>query len=163
MTAAQAGAAPARSGVRYPPPLAFAIPFVVAWLLDRVNPMPLVGPDRRLVISVAGTVLGALGIGLASWAARTFRRAGTAVNPFEPSTALVQGGPFRFTRNPMYIGLTVLYLGLTLLVNSFWPVMLLPISLAAITLTVIRREERYLSSKFGAAYDDYRRRVRRWL
>src|SRR5262245_40603392 len=152
-----------RSGVRYPPPLAFAIPFVAGWLLNLARPMPLAGPDRRAALWLAGAVLMALGFALAIWAGRTFRRAGTPVNPFEPSSALVRQGPFRFSRNPIYLGMALMYLGGSVLANTFWPVLLLPIALVVLYFTVIRREERYLSAKFGATYDEYRRQVRRWI
>ena len=158
-----ASAPPAASGVRYPPPLAFAILFALGFLLDRRMPMPLVGPDRRIASVVVGIVIAAAGIALASWAARTFHRAKTPVNPFRPSTALVREGPFRFSRNPMYVGLSILTVGLAIVVNSFWPILFLPISLAIVYLTVIRREERYLSTRFGPAYEEYRRQVRRFL
>jgi protein-S-isoprenylcysteine O-methyltransferase Ste14 len=75
----------------------------------------------------------------------------------------VTGGPYRRTRNPMYVAMTLLYLGASLLMNGLWPLLALPVVLAALTFAVIRREERYLSSAFGAEYDAYRRRVRRWL
>lgn len=158
-----ASAPPAASGVRYPPPLAFAVPFAVGFLLDRRVPMPLVGPDRRIASAVVGIVMAAAGIALAIWAARTFHRAKTPVNPFRPSTTLVREGPFRFSRNPMYVGLSILTVGLAIAVNSFWPILFLPISLAIVYLTVIRREERYLSTRFGPAYEEYRRQVRRFL
>ena len=154
---------PAASGVRYPPPLAFAIPFAMGYLLDRIAPMPLVGPERRIASLVAGVVIAAAGLVLAGWAARTFHRAKTPVNPFQPSTALVREGPFRFSRNPMYVGMSILAVGLAIVVKSFWPILFLPVSLVVVYATVIRREERYLSTRFGAAYDDYRRDVRRFL
>jgi protein-S-isoprenylcysteine O-methyltransferase Ste14 len=151
------------SGVKYPPPLNFAVPFAMGYLLDRVAPMPLVGPDRRVASLIAGVVVAAAGIVLAMWASRTFHRARTPVNPFKPSTALVREGPFRFSRNPMYVGMSILQVGLAIVVNSFWPILFLPISLVVLYWTVIRREERYLSTLFGPAYDEYRRQVRRFL
>jgi protein-S-isoprenylcysteine O-methyltransferase Ste14 len=156
-------AVPARSGVRYPPPLAFAIPWAIGWLLNLVSPMPILGLGEGAWRWLAGGGLVVLGLALAIWAARTFRRAGTPVNPFEPSSALVRQGPFRFSRNPMYVGMTLLYIGGSTLANTFWPILFLPVSLALISFTVIRREEHYLSTRFGAAYDEYRRQVRRWI
>jgi protein-S-isoprenylcysteine O-methyltransferase Ste14 len=155
--------APARSGVRYPPPLAFAIPFTIGWLLNFASPMPILGPGARAVNWIAGAGLIVLGLGLALWAGRTFHRAGTPVNPFEPSSSLVRQGPFRFSRNPIYLGMALLYVGGCVLGNMFWPLLFLPISLGLIHFTVIRREESYLSSMFGPAYDEYRRQVRRWI
>lgn len=156
-------ATPAHSGVRYPPPLAFAIPFLAGWLLHLVDPMPLADRNHRTWTWLAGAGLMVLGFGLAVWAGRTFRRAGTPVNPFEPSSALVRHGPFRFSRNPIYVGMTLLFVGGAVLADTLWPLLLLPISLTVLYFTVIRREERYLSAKFGSAYDEYRRQVRRWI
>ncbi|HEV8673882.1 MAG TPA: isoprenylcysteine carboxylmethyltransferase family protein [Methylomirabilota bacterium] len=91
------------------------------------------------------------------------RRAGTSVNPARPTTALVTWGPYRVTRNPLYVGLTMLYLGLTAWFNALWPLLLLPIVLVVMQRGVIVREERYLERKFGEEYRRYKARVRRWL
>jgi protein-S-isoprenylcysteine O-methyltransferase Ste14 len=98
-----------------------------------------------------------------AWFLTTMRRAGTPVDPREAPTALVQAGPFRYTRNPAYAGWTVLYLGVALLAGSRWALILLPVVLVSVDWGVIRREERYLEDRFGADYREYRRRVRRWL
>jgi protein-S-isoprenylcysteine O-methyltransferase Ste14 len=152
-----------RSGVRYPPPLAFAIPWLVGWLLDRVNPMRILGPNGRASSWLVGIGLMVLGIALMFWAAATFQRAGTAVSPFKPSTALVRHGPYRLSRNPIYLADTAIYIGASILANTFWPLLFLPVALVLLYLTVIRREERFLSYKFGPAYEEYRRQVRRWM
>jgi protein-S-isoprenylcysteine O-methyltransferase Ste14 len=91
------------------------------------------------------------------------QNAHTNVNPTRPVTAIVTEGPFRFTRNPLYLGFTLFYTGVTLLVNSLWMVLLLPFVLFLMTFSVIEREERYLERKFGEQYLAYKRRVRRWL
>jgi len=105
----------------------------------------------------------AAGIGLGGWFAWTMRRAGTPIDPYQAPTALVTEGPFRRTRNPAYVGLTLIYAGLSLLTGILWPVLLLPGVLLAVDRGVIQREERYLGKQFRAAYSEYRRRVRRWL
>jgi protein-S-isoprenylcysteine O-methyltransferase Ste14 len=92
-----------------------------------------------------------------------FRRARTTIIPNQPATALVTGGPYRVTRNPMYVSLVALYLGVTLFVNSWWPVILLPLVILLVDRTIIAREERYLADAFPAEYGPYRARVRRWL
>ncbi len=90
-------------------------------------------------------------------------RAGTNVNPREPTTALVVSGPFRFSRNPLYVALTLMYAGLAVVANAFWVLVLLVPVLLVLHSGVVRREERYLEAKFGEAYRQYRARVRRYL
>ena len=94
---------------------------------------------------------------------RRFVRAGTELPPFRPTTAIVTDGPFRFTRNPMYIGMTLLYVGLAVGFDLIWALILLPAVLLVIRFYAIAREERYLEAKFGEEYLSYKRRVRRWV
>jgi protein-S-isoprenylcysteine O-methyltransferase Ste14 len=142
--------------------LLFALGFAAGWMIERARPLALV-PGAPRWTEPAGLAIVALGLGLMAWALLTFRRARTAVYPNRPAARLVAAGPYRWSRNPMYVGLTAAYLGLALLADTAWPVLLLPVVLVALTLGVIRREERYLAAAFGPAYADYRRRVRRWL
>src|SRR5437773_4203987 len=100
------------------------------------------GPAR-----VVGWVFVAGALILLFGAAVLFRQAGTTPNPTKPTTALVVRGPYRFTRNPMYVALAALYLGLTLLVNDVWPLVLLPVGLALVQWRGIAREEAYLRSE----------------
>ena len=93
----------------------------------------------------------------------SLRLAGTAFDPMKPTTALVTTGVFRWSRNPTYLGLTLAYAGIALLGNSVWPLVLLPVVLALFQRQVIQREERYLARVFGATYEAYGRRVRRWM
>jgi len=90
-------------------------------------------------------------------------RAGTNVRPDRPATALVTGGPFRFSRNPLYLSLITLYVGITLLFDALWPLILLVPVLAFVHWGIVKREEHYLELKFGDAYRDYKTRVRRWI
>jgi protein-S-isoprenylcysteine O-methyltransferase Ste14 len=100
---------------------------------------------------------------LSVWAIVTFRRAGTTPDPTRPTTALALGGPYRWTRNPMYLGFALMQAGAALIANALWPlVWLLPV-LLVIRLHVIGREEQYLERKFGEDYLAYKRRVRRWF
>ncbi|MBI4132573.1 MAG: isoprenylcysteine carboxylmethyltransferase family protein [Candidatus Sungbacteria bacterium] len=82
---------------------------------------------------------------------------------FRPVETIVSGGPYGYSRNPMYLAFTLIYAGIALAVNSFWPLVLLPFLLGLMYYGVIRREERYLEERFGEKYRDYRRRVRRWI
>lgn len=154
---------PAHANVRFPPPLAYLVALLAGYGLEHLWPLPL-GPAAWLpLLRIAGALLVVLGVGLAAWANLRFRAAGTSPVPVRPSAALVQSGPYRWTRNPMYLGLTALGVGLALLAHSGW--MLLGVLAAAVVIDryAIAREERYLLAAFGQAYADYCARVRRWL
>jgi protein-S-isoprenylcysteine O-methyltransferase Ste14 len=115
------------------------------------------------LIRVAGGVLAVVSVALSRWASGTMRRAGTNVLPSQPTLSIVTDGPFRFTRNPLYVAGSLLYLGLTLIFNSVWPLVLFVPMLVVLDRGVIRREERYLEGKFGDVYLAYKARVRRWF
>jgi len=142
-----------------PPPLLYAGPLLAGFVLDLLLPLPRLSSALRL----AGLPFLAAGVALAIWFLLSMRRAGTPVDPREAPTALVQAGPFRYTRNPGYIAFTLTYLGVSLLVGARWPLILLPAILVIVDRGVIRREERYLEERFGSDYIGYQRRVRRWL
>ena len=151
-------------GVAVPPPLFFVVGFVAAWLIGRrIYPLFVVPRRAEIPFAVAGLTVAAVGAAVAAWGLLTFARAHTAIAPIRPASQLVQHGPYRFTRNPMYSGLTVAYIGMALAVNSGWPLLMLPIVIVAVKQFVIGREETYLHREFGVEYDDYRRRVRRWI
>ena len=149
-------------GVRFPPPILFVAGLLAGWLLDRfVQPLPISRIPGRFDV-VAGALIPAA-LALMASGVMTFRRARTAIIPHKPASRLVQSGPYRFTRNPMYTGFTIVYVGISLLMNAFWPLILLPLVLFLLVRLVISREEAYLHSTFGAQYDEYRSRVRRWM
>lgn len=112
---------------------------------------------------VLGGVLLLFSGAFARWAFLTMRRSGTTANPRRPSEALATGGPFRVSRNPIYVAMTGIYIALALLVNSAWLLVLLAPLLVFMQWGVILREERYLAGKFGNEYIAYSARVRRWL
>jgi protein-S-isoprenylcysteine O-methyltransferase Ste14 len=143
--------------------LLFVLGIVAGSLLHHALPQPIIGPSGRSAATLVGWLFVALGTGLSVWGLATFRRAGTSIRPSSPASTLVTHGPFRLSRNPMYLGLTLVYLGVTLLMNSVWTALFLPLVIGTLYLTVIRHEERYLAATFGDEYDDYRGRVRRWL
>lgn len=147
------------AGVIAPPPLIFGVPLLAGLLLGRWLPWPFVPPALARPL---GGLLVALGL-LAIPALLAFRRARTHPEPWKPTSALVTTGPYRFSRNPMYLGMTLLYLGLTTWWNVAWPLVALPVVLGVLHVGVIAREERYLEGLFGDEYRAYRRRVRRWL
>jgi protein-S-isoprenylcysteine O-methyltransferase Ste14 len=151
------------AGVLIPPPLLFVVPLLLGiWLHTRQPWTILVTPARAM--TVVGIAAVAAGLALDLIAVGAFRRRGTTVLPaLRPTSAIVAAGPYRFTRNPMYVGMAIMYVGFSVVLNTAWPLVFLPFSVLAVDRYVIRREERYLAAKFGAEYDRYRQTVRRWL
>ena len=154
---------PDTSGVRVFPPAIYAAGIALGYLIRLVWPVRLVPVAWRAEERWLGWSVLVLGVLLAGSAAATFRRAGTTPNPTRPTTALAFGGPYRLTRNPMYLGLALLHAGAALILDSAWVLVTLSAVLWIVRRAVIDREERYLEAKFGAGYLDYKRRVRRWL
>jgi protein-S-isoprenylcysteine O-methyltransferase Ste14 len=159
MTEKGAAALPDRPGVVAMPPFLYLGAFVVVLLARLVLPLRMVEGS----LAAPGVALAALGIGIAVWGRRTMVAAGTNVRPTQPATTIVTSGPFRFSRNPLYCALTLLYLGLTAIVNTWWGVIVLVPLLVVMHVGVVRREERYLERKFGDTYRQYKSRVRRYL
>ena len=150
--------------VRIPPPLLFALPLLTGFIVQHYVPTHLVnGVEPTRIIRLVGVAEIAIALGLFAWAISTFRRLQTPVIPIRPARALAEEGPFKLTRNPMYLGFTVLYLGIALVANAFWPLVFLPEAIALTYLFAIRLEEAYLTREFGDAYREYCSRVRRWL
>jgi protein-S-isoprenylcysteine O-methyltransferase Ste14 len=149
-----------KPGVIAPPPLIYAGIFLLGYLTHRTYPFPLLPVEVALFIGWLLIGLSGLLVTSGMWA---MKRAGTHIDPYKPTTALVVNGPFRFTRNPLYLSLTLLYTGTALLLNLLWAVLFLPIALAIMQFGVITREERYLEKKFGQEYLRYKASVRRWI
>lgn len=154
---------PPHPGVRFPPPLLFVAGLLGGWLLQRWLPLRLCPASFRGVAVAAGWMLIVAWFAVICWASLSFKRARTTVIPRRPANALVQLGPYQWTRNPMYLSMTGVYVGITLLLNAWWPLVLLPVVLYILRRGVIDREERYLHGAFGDSYEEYCRRVRRWL
>ena len=159
------GAGPPRDtvGLPVPPPLLYFVPFLVGVLLHH-----LVGGDRIPGSALAAArllggafIAAGLAINVSAWIA--FHRARTPVMPTRPTTAVVNDGPYRFTRNPLYLSLAIVYVGAALLLSYLWPLLFLPLAVVLIARLVIDREEAYLERKFGGEYTRYRAAVRRWL
>jgi protein-S-isoprenylcysteine O-methyltransferase Ste14 len=148
------------AGVLIRPPVLFALCLAAGALLEWALPPARFEDPWRWPVGIA---LFVGGLALAGSAMRQFRRAGTNVPTWKPTTALVTGGPYRFTRNPIYIGLSLIHLGIAALAGSLWiALMLLPV-LAVLHFGIVLREERYLERMFGEDYRAYRSRVRRWI
>jgi len=146
-----------------PPTLVYFGGIFAGWWLDTLRRFPIDGAGASAGQFIAGGIALALGFVFFFWGLFTFARARTGIMLQQDASHVVQSGPYRFTRNPMYVGLTVGYLGLALLFNFAWPIVLLPIVLIVTTVAVIVREERYMQARFGPAYETYCARVPRWL
>ncbi|MBU1539740.1 MAG: isoprenylcysteine carboxylmethyltransferase family protein [Alphaproteobacteria bacterium] len=157
-------------GVAVPPPLIYFAFLGLGWALDRYGAqigLPAgedislgLGTELRRGIALALIIGGLL---LDGMAAGLFRRLDTAVEPWKPSTALATEGPYRFSRNPIYVGFAITYAGLAVAMDSPVALLMLVPCLVVIDWAVIRKEEAYLARTFGAEYEAYRNRVRRWL
>jgi protein-S-isoprenylcysteine O-methyltransferase Ste14 len=110
-----------------------------------------------------GIVLIVIGGSIAVWGKRTMERAGTNINPSKPTTAIVTGGPFRYSRNPLYLAVTLIFLGISLIIDTWWGIIVIVPVLLILHFGVVLREERYLERKFGGSYLQYKRTVRRYL
>jgi protein-S-isoprenylcysteine O-methyltransferase Ste14 len=142
------------------PPLVYLGSILLGVLLHLVWPLPLVRYPAAAAIG-AGVVLLAVGLFIA--AVRTFRAAGTPVPGNRPTTTIVWTGPYRFSRNPIYLAFSALQVGIALWVGSLWLLITLVPALALMSFWVIPREERYLEARFPSEYLSYRSSVRRWL
>lgn len=128
------------------------------WPIDIGYRMP--APDRYWLGGLI--VIGAVA-SLGAWAVLTMRRTGQSENPYKPTTEIVDGGPYRFTRNPMYLQMVLICLGFAAALWNPWIALLSPVCAIVLHYLVILPEERYLEGKFGEGYLAYKRRVRRWI
>ena len=151
------------AGIRVFPPLIAATGIALGLVLTFLYPVPIVEPPTTRALLGLGIVFFALFLLLAVSANVTFRRSGTPANPFVATKALAQHGPYRFTRNPMYLGLVLMTIGFALVMNSMWIVLMAVPVLLLLRNLVILKEERYLEELFGDEYRAYQKRVRRWL
>ena len=143
------------------PPIAWAVAVIAGFALDWLEPLPLVPDD--LPAGLLGAVVFMLALALGIWAVDTLTRAGTNVPTNRPTTTIVEGGPYRFTRNPIYVGMCGGLIGLGIAFDNLWLLLMLVPFALVIRYGVVAREEAYLERKFGDAYRGYRKRVRRWL
>src|SRR5688572_2559271 len=151
--------------VRFPPPLLFIAGFLIGvYLLDTPSrPIRLFAGGAPQWAQIAGAVAVVLGVALTFSGFVWLRRALTPVVTISPATSLVTGGPYTFSRNPMYVGMSIAYLGLAVALNAGGALVVFPLVLVTLFVLVIRKEERHLGEKFGESYGAYRQRVRRWL
>jgi protein-S-isoprenylcysteine O-methyltransferase Ste14 len=149
-----------KPGIWVPPPPVYLLALLLGLLLDRRAHVPFL---PRGVTRVLGWPLVGGGMALAAWFARTMRDADTTMHINKPVSRVVQDGPFRYSRNPGYLSLTMIYAGIAVLRNALWAILLLPLVMYVTQRAVIEREERYLERTFGEEYLEYKARVRRWV
>jgi protein-S-isoprenylcysteine O-methyltransferase Ste14 len=152
---------PDAAAVRFPPPFVYLGAVIVGVLLHVLLPLRLgVAPGVR----IAGAAVAALlGLAAIAGAIRLFQRTGQDPKPWEPTPEIISTGVYRFTRNPMYVGMALLQIGIGVGLANGWILALVPLALVLVYLTAVRHEEAYLERKFGETYASYKRSVRRWL
>jgi protein-S-isoprenylcysteine O-methyltransferase Ste14 len=143
-----------------PPPLVFLGHLIGALILSWIIPIP---TPWTFPLRVGGGLMVIAGFVLVASAISQMRKAHTSPDPRESVTALVTSGPYGFTRNPIYLGFFLIYLGFTLLAGTLWGLIASPFLVWTITAAVILAEETYLDAKFGKQYKEFRSRVRRWI
>jgi protein-S-isoprenylcysteine O-methyltransferase Ste14 len=143
------------------PPIAWVIAFAIGLGLDWLYPLPFV-PASVPRIWIGGAVF-AVGLVIAIWAIVTIRGAGTSVETVKPTTAIVSSGPYRFTRNPIYLGMLLGQTGFAIGFDSVWLLVTLVVFFFVLRYGVVAREEAYLERKFGRTYLEYKDSVRRWV
>lgn len=150
-------------GVHFPPPLLFIAGMLGGWAIQQFQPAPVSTILPAPVRVLTGWAIVVAGVGILAWALLTFWKIRTGIYPNQPANQIVAHGPFRFSRNPMYVAMTALTIGVSLLSNIGWILVVIPFILFALTVLVIRREEAYLTDAFGESYTHYCARVRRWI
>jgi len=148
--------------LRIPVPWVFVLTYLIGLLLNVVFPIR-IHAQELFFVKVFGIVLFVIGTFIASWSLIIFHKAQTTTTPGESSKKLIMQGPYRFTRNPMYVSLTLAYLGEAGFLVQLWPVLVLPLILLYVNWVVIPLEEHILEMDFKEEYENYCNHVRRWI
>lgn len=148
--------------VHFPPPLIYLAGLAIGIAAERLLNLPRLGIPV-ITRSVTGGALLVVGFVVMFAGAGLFLRRRTAILPFKPASSLVTSGILHWTRNPMYLGMAIFYLGLAVILDSLAAIIVLPLVLATVQKQVIAREEAYLERTFGHEYLAYKTRVRRWF
>jgi protein-S-isoprenylcysteine O-methyltransferase Ste14 len=151
------------SGVTILPPFVYLAGLVIGYAIEWFWPLPIAPAGLAIALRLLGVLVIIGGAGLIGSAMSRFRSAGTSPDPHEPTTTIATTGPYKFTRNPMYLGMTLILGGLAFLGNALWPLIAVIPVVWWIHTQVIAKEEAYLEAKFGAEYLALKARVRRWL
>ena len=150
--------------VRIPPPMLLVVCLVVGWVLDWARAWPVLSATRWYGPRVAlSSALILLGLGLMVYCAHLFKRAQTRIEPWRPTSCIITNGPYRYSRNPIYLGFIITGVGIAFAFNSCWILWSVLAFVLIANKLVIEREEKYLEEKFGESYSNYRRETRRWI
>ena len=149
-----------RPATLIPPPLLYAAALIGAWWLDKHWPLSFALGTTTVYVAWFFIALGLAGF---AWSLAAIWGKHTTVNPYKGASNLVTGGPFRYSRNPIYVSDWLVYIGVTLLIETAWPLLFAPVVWALMRYAVIAHEETHLEAKFGAEYRAYKSRVRRWI
>lgn len=142
------------------PPVAIGLPLALGWVVTLLVDDPWALPGARVPV---GWVLVAFFVMWNGWCLLLFRRHRTGLLPGQPTTSMLERGPYRWSRNPLYLGMLALYVALALLLPTLWGLLLTPLAVVLVEWGAIHPEERFLREKFGTAYEAYSGRVRRWV
>ena len=149
-------------GVYIPPPLFYVLIFIAGMFIQKKIPL-----DNALfqlqIIKVAGIFFLMIALFFSFRSLRQFLLSKNTLIPIKPASSLQTTGIYRISRNPMYVGLAIIYLGLTCLIGNWWNFILFPVLFLIVQEYIIKREEKYLKLEFGEQYEEYKKKVRRWL
>jgi protein-S-isoprenylcysteine O-methyltransferase Ste14 len=154
---------PTSPKIPFPPPLIFVVGFGIGWFIARRWSLELLSGHLRTISVTLGWILILLGLAMMLTGLIVFANARTGIMPNLSARRLLTNGPYRLSRNPMYVGLTIAYTGGVLLTNIAWCLFILIIVLIVFDKVIVPREEKYLSAEFGESYLQYCKQVRRWL
>jgi protein-S-isoprenylcysteine O-methyltransferase Ste14 len=157
------GSEPVNARIFPLPPLVALLFIAAGWALNHYFPIGDSGASVPFENRIAGALIAGCAFGIAIFAVAEMRRARTAIRPGGKADALVSSGVYQRTRNPMYLSLALITIGVGIATANAWMVMMAPLLLLYFQERVIKREEAYLSARFGAEYDAYRSKVRRWF
>ncbi len=148
------------AGVVGRPPITYALSMLAGHLIDSCVPLAMPGGDGRVM---AGRVISVLSFALFLASAPLFKKYGTSIKPYKPTSAIITTGTYRLSRNPIYLSMSLLHFGVALWNGTWWMLLTLAVTTWFTTKFVIEREENYLEGRFGAEYMSYKRSVRRWI
>ncbi len=145
------------------PPVIYGAPFLIGILLNKFFSLKIFSEGASASLLILSWILVVFGFFLAGWIILIFLKKGEDIRPDKPTNIIITNGPFRFSRNPVYLSLNIVYIGLSLILNNLWLIIFWPLAFLILRYGVISKEEQYLERKFGKKYLVYKKRTRRWF